>query len=33
MQAELSKKQNMLKYLSEDEANVLIESVIDTWDF
>lgn len=33
MQAELSKKLNMLKYLSEAEANVLLESVIDTWDF
>ncbi len=23
----------MLKYLSEAEANLLLESVIDTWDF
>lgn len=33
MQSELSKKEVMLRYISEEEANVLLETVIETWDF
>lgn len=33
MQAELSNKSRMKKYLTEEEAEFLMESVIDTWDF
>ena len=33
MQAELSKKEVMLKYISEAEADVLLRTVIETWDF
>lgn len=33
MQAQLSNKQTMMRYLSEEEADFLMQSVIDTWDF
>lgn len=33
MQAELSNRNTMKRYLTEEEAEFLMDSVIDTWDF